>query len=525
MKKIFLILALFNVFAFLAPAGFVAADGMIMPKPDYYMNENGQRAVIFYDKGIETMIVSVSFEGDAKDFAWIVPTPKKPEVSKGSDEIFTSLEEITKKYQGYQRDTTIMLNSAGSPSSEEGVTIIETKKIDYYDVAVLSATDSGALTKWLSDNGYQYPEDSAYILNDYINNGWYFVAVKISPEAAGATEITNGLESGHATPLKLEFASDAIIYPMKISSIEINQNGFNLSSNVVLNQRKIKELKNIGYNELADKKNGPIIFTEIVQDLMNGSSYENSIASNYSSIISKRDFEDQMRCGNSVNCRYQVESWFNNYFSSLGISDNYYYNYVPVYIYVIADGKKEIPEFYTDYANWIKSNDIRDLAYNVNGKSLITPEKNKYYLTSLYRNMQKSDMTDDLVIRAAENNDQINAPNPGKNALWISLIALGSIFVWMISPLGLFFIIGTIVWILVKSSIFRTFARVFQIISVVITISLPALFNVIALKFGQVIPKNIWLLGIAIAFGLIFLGQIIVMIKIRKIQPNNITKS
>ena len=194
------------------------ADGMVMPPIDQWIQETDQKAVIFYDKGVETMVISIAFQGDAEDFAWIVPTPSKPTVKKGSDELFTNLESLTGYSDIYYNDSLAPFGAIQESTKSE-VTVVETKKIDYYDVTVLSSTDNDSLTKWLNDNGYNFPTAASYILNDYINNGWYFVAMKIDPESLGWTDVEGQLRSGHATPVSLSFTTENIVYPMKISSV------------------------------------------------------------------------------------------------------------------------------------------------------------------------------------------------------------------------------------------------------------------------------------------------------------------
>lgn len=491
------------------------ADGGVFPPPYYRVAESSQKAVIFYDKGKETLILSITFKGDAKDFGWVVPVPQKPEVTKGSDEIFISLQEIIQKYLRYRNITqTLTAPILGLKEGGEPVTVIETKKIDYYEIAVLSSTDSRALAKWLSDNGYQYPEESAYILNDYVNNQWYFVAVKISPEAQGADEVMQGMKEGHAVPLKLEFNSEAIIYPLRISAIQVGSESIKLSDNLVLTSDRIEYLKNIGYENLIDRQNGPEIFKKIVSHLFSKKGYYESSASSYPLIISENDYSTlSSSCFDINNCKIVLEDWFNSYFSRQGL--NYYPyqgNFVPIYLYVLSDGKKEIPGFTVDYANWISAKDIRKLAYDVNGKSLINPEGKKYYLTSLYANMTTENMTNDLVIRSAENNQRVNAPNPWLNFLWGVLIVLGAVFVWLLSPMGIMFTAATLARGLVKQETVKIFSKVFQILSLIITLCLLALFTlllVVTLKSKLYPSPYLFLISITVGLGLIAVGQIL----------------
>jgi len=60
------------------------------------MNEKSQKALIYYHDQTENMVVSTSFQGNSKDFAWVIPTPSKPEIFKSSAGLFTTLEKITK---------------------------------------------------------------------------------------------------------------------------------------------------------------------------------------------------------------------------------------------------------------------------------------------------------------------------------------------------------------------------------------------------------------------------------------------
>ena len=512
------------IFLIVLAAGFIFypisinADGGVFSRPDYWVRESGQKAVIFYDKGKEILVLSMTFRGDAKDFGWVIPVPQKPEVSKGSDEIFTSLSEITRGY-GYYGSVPLMMAPLNLMEARSKVTVIETKKIDYYDIVVLSATDSQALANWLFDNGYQYPEESAYILNNYISNHWYFVAVKISPEAQGAEEVISALKEGHTIPLKLEFDSQAIIYPLRISAIEAGRGLIKLSDNLVLDGVRIKHLKNIGYTDLTEKEKGQEIFNQFVQDLLDKKDYFASLASKYSLIISSVDYSSAQFCSNFTICRGSVENWFNNYFSRQGL---YYYgydstNYTSINLYVIADRKKEIPGFSVYYANWIKAKTIQKLAYDTNGQPLIKTQGKRYYLTYFYQSMSVKDMTYDLVIRDAENNKRVNAPNPWMNLLWGCLIALGVIFLWIFSPLGMIFIVGTLLRGLVKFRAVKIVGRICQLFSLTITLGLFVLFLVLAIKFRAIPGAYVWTVFPVISLVLLVVSQIATSIIQRKL--------
>ena len=217
MKKI-LFLAVF-VFSLILPMA-SRADGGIMPSPNYWVAESDQKAVIVFENNTETLILSTSFQGSAKDFAWIVPTPAKPQVDKGPVNIFEALDKLTEVSQSGGGIIAPQLMSSTSEKAPS-VNVIEQKKIGIYNISVLEANDSNALYNWLKQNNYNYPEYGKTVLDDYIRNKWYFTAVKINSESLN--QVSTDLKSGTITPLKLVFSSTKIVYPLKISSITMDK--------------------------------------------------------------------------------------------------------------------------------------------------------------------------------------------------------------------------------------------------------------------------------------------------------------
>jgi len=224
MFKKFLLL-MFSIGSFVLPS-LAKADGSLMPSPNYWVYETGQKGAIYFDGTTETLVLQTSFNGSAKDFAWIVPTPTQPEVSKVSDDIFSNLQKLTIKDDNNYAVPMANLNSS-SGTKEDAVSVIEEKSVGIYTVKVLTASSKDALFTWLTENGFNYPESKKYILDDYIANNWYFTTAKIS-EVAQTEGIQSNLYSGSLTPLKLVFKNDKIVFPLKISAVtSLGQDGFN----------------------------------------------------------------------------------------------------------------------------------------------------------------------------------------------------------------------------------------------------------------------------------------------------------
>jgi hypothetical protein len=387
----------------------VKADGGMFPRPGYWVGETEQKAVIFYDKEVETLVISTTFRGDASNFAWVVPTPSKPEVSRSNDEIFTALAELTSE-KNIEPYPVPMMYRTGAVA-ESGVEIIEQKKVEYYDITVLTADDPEALAKWLNENNYQFPEKAKYILNSYIENKWYFTAVKIDTESLSPAVETQ-LREGNAVPLKLVFPSKNIVYPMKISGV------------------------------IETFSEPPIIYQGENQG-------EIQQVNNVSSGV--------VDSGSGVAAPSKIAIW-PRYSAS-----------VPITLYVFADHKKDLPGFQTQYAGWVKSKEIEKLAIEDNGNSWVKTQNSKYYLTKLYDQMKPSEMTSDLYLRDANDNKSVGVAETDWSKILINiliyLICLVIIIIALaLSPVGVIFGAGVLVQFLVKNQVARIIAWVFQIL-------------------------------------------------------------
>jgi hypothetical protein len=204
----------------------VLADGFFPDSMYRDLYESAQKAVILYGNSTgnctgnctgnytEHLILSVSFEGDAEEFAWIIPVPKLPEITVTDPELFWELSEYTAAQVPHGGGFGCF--GAGAPEDQGGVDVIEEQVVGPYATAILSATNATALTDWLNANGYVLPEDAEEIIGEYIEKEWYFVATKINAVEEGTGE---ALAEGAIEPIVLSFASNETIYPLRISSL------------------------------------------------------------------------------------------------------------------------------------------------------------------------------------------------------------------------------------------------------------------------------------------------------------------
>ena len=142
----------------------VQADGMFVAPKFVWdkhkdINEPTQKAIIVYDAGHEDLVLQVKYEGPVDEFGWLIPVPNLPTVQKGSMKCFYELSRYTQ--QRFGAACPVQTRSAGGDlaslsagkKQKPPVKVIEIKTVGAYEVAVLSAKDSGALENgWTPTN-------------------------------------------------------------------------------------------------------------------------------------------------------------------------------------------------------------------------------------------------------------------------------------------------------------------------------------------------------------------------------------
>ncbi len=206
----------------------VLADGALFIGDElmwHDLYQSGQKALILHGNSAgnstgnmtQHLVLSVSFRGDAEDFAWVVPVPSIPAIDVTDADVFAELSDFTIKAipRDPGRPGFLCMHVGDSPPSN-GVDVIDEQVVGPYATATLSAEDPNALVDWLNDNGYFFPEEGEKVIAEYIERGWYFVATRINAVDEGTGK---ALAEGAIDPIVLSFASDDIVYPLRITSL------------------------------------------------------------------------------------------------------------------------------------------------------------------------------------------------------------------------------------------------------------------------------------------------------------------
>jgi hypothetical protein len=221
----------------LAPRLAEACGCLALPSPATNVVQAGERILFHKDGDNVVAYIQVQYQGDADNFAWLVPLPSVPTLEIGTDELFDRLG--TNTLPRYTLTTTRNFCNGGSSStkssgfgcgadsasfgggfnqangsdmlaaSADAGALVERSSVGPYDFAVLKADDQSEMLKWLNDNRFFVPAGTDAAMKPYIRPGAYFLAIKLK---AGET-------TGDIVPVIVKYKSDLPMIPIILTQV------------------------------------------------------------------------------------------------------------------------------------------------------------------------------------------------------------------------------------------------------------------------------------------------------------------
>src|SRR5262245_62060730 len=201
-----------------------------------------QKVFITWDPAekVESFTVQPKFEGNADDFGMVIPTPAKPKLDEMPRDYFKELAvySILKKREqpesklfppefnrfsgrggavptNGRRDDKDGKQSAPRPPA---VKVLEAGVVGNLDYKIIEAGRADDLFTWLKDNKYSYSGDES-TLDFYVKKRWLFTVMKI--DTMQMKRRPDGSFDGEVTPTRFQFASEQLVYPLKITQISV----------------------------------------------------------------------------------------------------------------------------------------------------------------------------------------------------------------------------------------------------------------------------------------------------------------
>jgi uncharacterized protein (TIGR03382 family) len=195
------------------------------------VDQTAERIVFAVDESNETVEVHVqiSFEGEADDFAWIVPVPQEPEIFPSVDDLFSRLQtatapqwNLTFEVEGKckqertrmfaEMDVAMSATEDSAPEPSAGgfdVTVGMQGPIGPYEAVTLQAATADDLLGWLQENEYDLPDALGPKLDPYVSSDSWFVALRMGKSS----------DTGDLVPLGMRYSGTDPMIPLQLTAI------------------------------------------------------------------------------------------------------------------------------------------------------------------------------------------------------------------------------------------------------------------------------------------------------------------
>ncbi|NWF27550.1 DUF2330 domain-containing protein [Streptomyces sp. PKU-EA00015] len=220
---VLLLLLGFQLGALVAPAH-ACGCGAMVPDRNASISVGRETSVVDWDGRTEQIVMRFTVTSDTPRAAWIMPVPGRATVDLADGALFDELVRIAapeyrERHYFWPRGNDWPFDDVdgagaappGAAARDDGVGVVGRERLGDFDVARLTATDPDALGDWLDENGFEMPAGLTGDLEPYVERGWEYVAVRLAPREEGA------VLTGTLDPLRLRFASDELVYPMRLS--------------------------------------------------------------------------------------------------------------------------------------------------------------------------------------------------------------------------------------------------------------------------------------------------------------------
>jgi hypothetical protein len=169
---------------------------------------------------VETYVFQPIFCGTSTDFGLIMPVPAtlSQTPSLTDQQAFTTaaaLSAPTKRRVDQHHGLACGGGAAGgSQSATADTTVVASGQVGILEWTELKADTEASFTDWLTANGYPYSATSASVFSYYVQKGWYFLAFRISQDAAP----DGGRICRALGPVALSFPTPVPVVPSRMAS-------------------------------------------------------------------------------------------------------------------------------------------------------------------------------------------------------------------------------------------------------------------------------------------------------------------
>jgi hypothetical protein len=185
---------------------------------------SGHRMAMSISKTQTVLWDQIQYQGDPEEFAWVLPVKAGARVEESTDAFFEALEASTRVTVRSQEiscgsadsgcgfgcgDDAAEGSSGGYAGSEGGVDVVHQGSVGPYETVTLSTSTPGALNTWLQDHGYNVDAASQPVIDQYVAEGFDFIALRLQP----------GQGIAQMTPVRVVMPGGGLTLPLRMVAI------------------------------------------------------------------------------------------------------------------------------------------------------------------------------------------------------------------------------------------------------------------------------------------------------------------
>jgi len=263
--------------AFAAEKQASACGGCVVPPNQTASDITDERMLLSVSPQQTTLYDQIRYAGSPESFAWVLPISGTVDVGLSADVLFGSIDSLTAtrinpppvSCPGLPAEC-FTGDSSSAPSASEGSsggsgggTVTKEENVGPYATVQLKSTDPQALTKWLSDNGFQLKPEEIPIVQQYVAEGFDFLALKLLPNK----------DVKSMRPVRVTSYGASLSLPLRMAAVGT---GAKVGITIWVVSDGKYQPQNFPFYKIEDK--------DLVWDFQSG-------ASNYTSIRAQKDLE------------------------------------------------------------------------------------------------------------------------------------------------------------------------------------------------------------------------------------------
>lgn len=209
--------------------------GFYVARADTSLFNQASQVVLVRDGDRTVITMANDFEGEAKDFAVVIPVPtliEREQINVGDRAIVQHLDAYTaprlveyhdpdpcmryerfRSMQGTAVQAESMSSAAEKKANSMGVTIEASYTVGEYDILILSAEESGGLIKWLQQNDYKLPPGTERVVDSYLKQDMHFFVAKVNLEEQSK------LGYQYLRPLQVAYENNKFMLPIRLGTL------------------------------------------------------------------------------------------------------------------------------------------------------------------------------------------------------------------------------------------------------------------------------------------------------------------